>query len=136
MFGAVPFVFAVCAILVVVSFSGVSCGAIGDLTGDFYWVFFPLRVTWVHLTSLLGWSPVSGYGLITTVVASAAVIVYVVIVVVVVVESLGCFLKAGSCKMTQLFARPAQRSPILNNHHHCHVFESNRVCDGMERSPV
>ena len=92
-FGAVRFVFAVCAILVV-SFCGISCGAVGDLTGDFL-LFFLLRVTWVHPSSLSGWSAVSGSALIATVVASATM-VFVVVVVVVVVESL-VFVASLSC---------------------------------------
>ena len=47
--GADLLVFAACVLLVVVSFFGVSCGTVVNLTGDFLLFLFPhLRVTWVH----------------------------------------------------------------------------------------
>ena len=48
--------------------------AVVDFVGEF---FFSFRVTWVHPSSLLGWSPVSGFllwlvcGLVVVVVAVA-----------------------------------------------------------------
>ena len=79
-----------------------------DLTGDFFFsIAVPMLllmvtfflVTWIHPSSLLGWSLVS-VSLITIVVfVNAAVLVVVVKFV---------FLRAGSGKMAQLFTRPTQ----------------------------
>ena len=64
------------------SFSGVKVAA-----GVFREIFFPTLVTWVHLSSLLGWSPVPSLGLlllggIETVIIAAVVVVFAVVVVV------------------------------------------------------
>ena len=70
----------VSTIAVVVVDTGSSC-LTGD--GDFNGVFFFLPFTWVHPSSLLGWSPVSGFGSSVVFVAIVAVVAVVVIAFVV-----------------------------------------------------
>ena len=61
-------------VAVVVTFWGSSV-----LAGDFLFLFPALRVTWVNLSSLLGWPPVSGFVFFTLSISAAIVLVVVVV---------------------------------------------------------
>ena len=105
--GIILFVFAVGTILVVgfVVSSDTVVVLVDNLMGDVLFFLPPLCVTWVHPSSLLGWSPVSALPVVLAAVATVSVTLVVVVVAAAVIAMDGVedvFLQAGTGKMPEL----------------------------------